>query len=318
MFARASYCLRASEFLNLVLGGHRGLFSHFLNCGPRVEAVLVGGEALSSRKVELPAVQSAGQYTVLLFPKARQVGLEVWATALDHEVATFPQLPYRRRLGVVVLRVAQALRGEDLEEVVDILVVGTAALRLEATGEEETVNPVLLVVEDLVLDQGRIYAEEVIVGRLLAILVHPSLLEVEDHLLPLEVEEHPTVDPNAVQIGLLQERLEPLLECWEDIYLAPRQACLDLLYQGLLANLVFLQVRAFIGEDSPDPFVGQRVFYRAIPSLEGGDAARDHRPAVVQAVLPHELEEDRLVGEDVRRVAIEVVKVKEVVVQEAR
>src|SRR5215204_4825649 len=128
MFARASYCLLASEFLNLVLGGHRGLLSHFLNCGPRVEAVLVGGEALSGREVELPAVQRARQYAVLLFPKARQVSFEVRAAALDHEVATFPQLPYRCRLGVVVLRVAQALRGEDLEEVVDILVVGAAAL----------------------------------------------------------------------------------------------------------------------------------------------------------------------------------------------
>src|SRR5215216_7232658 len=115
MFARASYCLLASEFLNLVLGGHRGLLSHFLNCGPRVEAVLVGGEALSGREVELPAVQSAGQYSVLLFPKARQVGLEVWATALDHEVAALPQLPNRCRLGVVVLRVAQAFRGERSE-----------------------------------------------------------------------------------------------------------------------------------------------------------------------------------------------------------
>src|SRR5215217_7434059 len=97
MFARASYCLRASEFLNLVLGGHRGLFSHFLNCGPRVEAVLVGGEALSGRKVELPAVQSAGQYTVLLFPKARQVRPSAWATARSCETSSPPRWWARSR-----------------------------------------------------------------------------------------------------------------------------------------------------------------------------------------------------------------------------
>jgi hypothetical protein len=40
-------------------------------------------------------------------------------------------------------------------------------------------------VEDLVLNQRRVYAEEVVVRRLLGVLVHPPLLEVEDHLIPL-------------------------------------------------------------------------------------------------------------------------------------
>jgi hypothetical protein len=44
------------------------------------------------------------------------------------------------------------------------------------------------VVEDLVLDQRRVYAEEIIVRHLFGVLVHPSLLEVEYHLLTLEVE----------------------------------------------------------------------------------------------------------------------------------
>src|SRR5918997_478893 len=167
-----------------MLGSYRRLFFDPLDLGSSIEAVLVRGEALSGREVELPAVQRARQYSILLFPKACQVGLEVWAAALDHEVAALPQLPHRRRLGVVVLRVAQALRGEDLKEVVDILVVGAATLGLEAAGEKEAVDPILLLVEDLVLDQRRVYAEEVVVGRLLGVLVHLPLLEVEDHLLP--------------------------------------------------------------------------------------------------------------------------------------
>src|SRR3712207_9216045 len=100
----------------------------------------------SGREVELPAVQRTGQDSVLLLPKACQVGFEVRAAALDHEVATLPQLPYRRRLRVVGLRILHTLLGEDLEEVVDILVIGAAALRLEATREEQTIDPVLLVV----------------------------------------------------------------------------------------------------------------------------------------------------------------------------
>src|ERR687894_2552762 len=267
-----------------MLGSYRRLFFDPLDLGSSIEAVLVGGEALSGRQIELPAVQSARQYPVLLLPKACQVGFEMRAAALDHEVATLPQLPYRRRLRVVGLRILHTLLGEDLEEVVDILVIGAAALRLEAAGEKETIDPVLLVVEDLVLDQRRVYAKQVVVGRLLATLVHLPLLEVYDHLLPLEVEQDPAVDPNTVQIGLLQERLEPLLERREDIYLAPRQAGLDLRYQGLLTGLVLLQVGAFIGEDGLHLIVGQRMFDYTIPSLEGGDATGDHRAAVVQAV----------------------------------
>src|SRR5215217_3194647 len=154
---------------------------------------LLGSKAFPRGQIELPAVQRARQYAVFFFSEARQVGLQVRTASLHHVITTFPELPYRRRLGVVGLGVLQALRREDLEEVVDVLVVRPPAFCLKAAREEETVNPILLVVQDLVLDQRRVYTEAVII-LFVAVLVHPPLLEVQNYLLSSEVEQHPSVD----------------------------------------------------------------------------------------------------------------------------
>src|SRR5215210_6657688 len=144
------------------------------------------------------------------------------AVALNHEVTALPELSYGRQLSVVVLGVTQALRGEALKKVVDVLVIRPAAFRLKAAGEEQLVGPVLLMVEDQFLYQRWVNAKEVIVRRFIAVLVHPPLLEIQDHILPSEVEQHTPVDPDAVKIGLLQQRLEPFLERWVDLDLVPR------------------------------------------------------------------------------------------------
>ena len=48
--------------------------------------------------------------------------------------------------------------------------------------------------------------------------------------------------------------------------------------------------------------------------VEGGDSAGDHQTPVVVAMFLHILDKDRLVGEGVRRVAIEIVEMKHLVI----
>src|ERR687885_1824731 len=51
---------------------------------------------------------------------------------------------------------------------------------------------------------------------------------------------------------------------------------------------------------------------------ECGDAARDHQAPVIHPVFLHVVEEHRLIGESVSRIAIKIVEVKKIVVQKAR
>src|SRR5579885_1064809 len=107
-------------------------------------------------------MHGAGEHAVLDFGEARQVGLEVRAAALDAVAVALPELLVRRLLGVVALGVLQAFGREALEEIVDVLVVGSLALSLEATGEENLVDPVLLMVNDAVFEQRAVDVEAIV------------------------------------------------------------------------------------------------------------------------------------------------------------
>ena len=110
----------------------------------------------------MPAVHGAGQDAVLDFGEACQVGLQVGAAALDAVAVAFPELLHGGLLGVVALRVLQAFGREAFEEVVDVFVVGSLTLRLEAAGEKDLVDPVLFMMDDAILEQGAIDVKAVI------------------------------------------------------------------------------------------------------------------------------------------------------------
>src|SRR5215469_7309254 len=100
--------------------------------GLRIERVALRSEAAPRSQLELPAVHGAGQHTILNLCEAREIGLQVRAAPLDAIAVAFPELLHRRFLGVVPLGVLQAFGRETLEEIVNVLVVRSLALRLEA------------------------------------------------------------------------------------------------------------------------------------------------------------------------------------------
>src|SRR5579885_3695321 len=107
-------------------------------------------------------MHGAGEHAVLDLGEARQVGLEVGTAALDAVAVAFPELLVRRLLGVVALGVLQAFGREALEEVVDVLVVGSLALGFEAAGEENLVDPVLFMMNDAVFEQRAVDMEAIV------------------------------------------------------------------------------------------------------------------------------------------------------------
>src|SRR5258708_4978255 len=61
----------------------------------RVERMALRGQAASGFQIELPAMHRAGQYAVLNFCKARQVGLEMRTAALNAIAVALPELLIR-------------------------------------------------------------------------------------------------------------------------------------------------------------------------------------------------------------------------------
>src|ERR1700730_7640362 len=128
----------------------------------RVQRMSLRGQTASGGKLELPAVHGQCQHPVLDFGEARQVGFQVRAAALDAVTVALPELLYGSFFGVIAFGVLQAFGREAFEEVIDVLVVGSFALRLEATGEENLVDPVLFMMNDAVFQQGAVNVEAVI------------------------------------------------------------------------------------------------------------------------------------------------------------
>src|SRR2546421_7311672 len=119
---------------------HR-LFCFLLSDGLRVEWMSLRSQAATGGQLELPAVHGAGEDAVLNFGEAGQVGFQMGAAALDAIAVAFPQLLHGGLLGGVTLGVLQAFGREAFEEVVDVFVVGSLTLRLEAAGEKDLVDP---------------------------------------------------------------------------------------------------------------------------------------------------------------------------------
>src|SRR5204862_4428568 len=103
----------------------------------------------------------------------------------------------------------------------EVLVVRASPLGLEAAGEEQAVHPVLVVVEDQLLDERGVGPEAV-----LALVALPGVdaarPEVEDDLRIAEVEEDASVDRGGGAIGEVEDGLEPLAELVQDVELTAR------------------------------------------------------------------------------------------------
>src|SRR6266480_6624156 len=81
---------------------------------------------------------------------------------LDTIAITFPKLLYSSLFSIVALGILQAFRREALEEIVDILVIRSLALCLEAAGEENLVDPVLLVMNNAIFEKRRVNVKAII------------------------------------------------------------------------------------------------------------------------------------------------------------
>src|SRR3989442_9696221 len=104
----------------------------------------------------------AGQDAVLDMREARQIGFQMRTAPLDAITVAFPELLYSGLFSIVALGILQALRREALEEIVHVLVVRSLALGLEATGKENLVDPILLVVNNAIFEKRRVDVETVI------------------------------------------------------------------------------------------------------------------------------------------------------------
>src|SRR6266508_4105050 len=123
---------------------------------------VVACETFSGGDVEFPAVECAGEDTSLDLTEAGQIRFQVRAAALDAVAVALPHLPLRLLFGVEAFGILDALGGEALEEAVDVLVVPSVTFGLEAAGEEDLVDPVLVVTLDAGLDEGRVQVEAVL------------------------------------------------------------------------------------------------------------------------------------------------------------
>src|SRR5258708_15771089 len=168
----------------------------------RIERVALRSKAAPRSQLKLPAVHGASQHAILNLCEAREIGLQVRAAPMVAIAVAFPELLYCRFLGVVPLGILQAFGRQALEEVVNIFVVRSLALRLEAAGEENLVDPVLLVMEDAVFDQGMVYVKAVI--PLFAIpCIYAARMVVKHNLLHVAIDQHAPIDPDTGQVSLL-------------------------------------------------------------------------------------------------------------------
>src|SRR5436309_2240947 len=81
---------------------------------------------------------------------------------LDTIAVTFPKLLYSSFFSIVALGILQAFWREAFEEIVNVLVICTFALCLEAAGEEDLVDPVFLVMNDAILEKRRVNMKAII------------------------------------------------------------------------------------------------------------------------------------------------------------
>src|SRR5215470_7223858 len=82
--------------------------------------------------------------------------------SLDTIAVTFPELLDGSLFSIVALCILQAFWCETFEEIIDILVICSLALGLEAAGEEYLVDPVLFVMDDAIFEQRGVDMEAVI------------------------------------------------------------------------------------------------------------------------------------------------------------
>ena len=82
--------------------------------------------------------------------------------ALDTIAVAFPKLLYGGLFSIVALGILQAFWGEAFEEIVNVLVICTFALCLEAAGEEDLVDPVFLVMNDAIFKKRRVNMKAII------------------------------------------------------------------------------------------------------------------------------------------------------------
>ena len=106
--------------------------SHFFYDGLRVESVAIRGKAASGGQLELPAVHGACQNAIFYVSKAREVSFQVGTTALDAITMALPQLLCWRLFSIVAFGILETFQGETFEEIINVLIVGTLALCLEA------------------------------------------------------------------------------------------------------------------------------------------------------------------------------------------
>src|SRR5947209_8630284 len=205
-------------------------------------------QAATGGQLELPAVHGAGEDAVLDFGEAGQVGFQVGAAPLDTVAVAFPQLLHGGLLGVVALGILQAFGREAFEEVIDVFVISSLTLGLEAAGEKYLVDPVLFMMDDTVLEQGAVDVKAVIPLFILP-GVDAARMEIKHDLLHVAVDQYPPVDAYRRQVCYLHEWLEPVAQRSQDVYLPPRPRCLLRVHDGLLARSICFQVGALIAED---------------------------------------------------------------------
>ena len=255
------------------------------------------------------------------------------ATPLDAPVAEQRLLVAVLQFGVPALGVLQAVDGLALEPGVDVLVVRPSPMGDEAHAEEQAVRPVHLSVGQQSLDQRPCHPEAVPALLALVPQAHHALGEVDHHRQVLGpwapsrsggVGQHQHLDGIAdgrtEGVGQLQQRLHPGLQLAEHVEVGDRPRRLLGGDPSPLPLGIRRQVRLLVGEDGSHLVVAERVRHRAPASSarrQLGRAPGDQQPAVIVTASRHEVEEDGLVGEDVRLVTVHVVQVPQLVVEEA-
>src|SRR6185312_9623762 len=159
-------------------------------------------------------MHGAGQDTVLYLCEARQISLQMRATPLDAITIALPQLVYGGLFGVVALGILQTFRREAFEKIIDVFVVRSLALGLEAAGEEDLIDPVLFMANNAVFEQRAVDVETII--PFLAIPgINTTRVKIEHNLLHIAVDQDAPIDADAGQVGLFQQRLKPVMRSEE-------------------------------------------------------------------------------------------------------
>src|SRR5262249_28030374 len=105
---------------------------------------------------------------------------------------------------------------EALEEIIDIFVVGPLAFSLEATGEEEGVDPVHLMGDDQPLDQlwGDFEAELPVLSGAGADF---AVLEIQDDVVLAQLQQDAAIDAHASEVPNRHQGFKPGFEFRQDV-----------------------------------------------------------------------------------------------------